>query len=98
MEQIGNNGKQPAFSRFYGHTGMAHTLREKDIGTHSDGWTIIGEIREDYFTWVNEFLAHHPIHGFVWGDFEDSVFADSKDGFDDFVKNHPPKEWDYGDI
>ena len=33
--------------------------------THSDGWTIKGEIREDYYYWINEFEASHPVYGRV---------------------------------
>jgi len=66
--------------------------------THSDGWTIEGEIHEDYFTWVNEFKAHHPMYRRVWGNFEDKVYADSEEGFKHFMTNHSPEAWDYDDI
>jgi hypothetical protein len=77
---------------------FANTLDPEDIGTHPDGWTVSGEINEDYFEWVNEFEASHPRYGRVWGDFEYEVHADSEEGFNDFVKYHPPHEWDYWDI
>src|ERR1035437_1146856 len=48
--------------------------------THTDGWTITGEIHEDYYTWVNDFSAEHPELGRVWGNFEDIVYADSEEG------------------
>lgn len=67
-------------------------------GTHESGWSISGEIHEDYYEWVNEFEAVHPVYGRVWGDFDSEVFADSEEGFQDFYKNHPPDEWDYWDI
>ena len=66
--------------------------------THSDGWTIKGEVREDYYVWVNEFEAEHPKFGKVWGNFEEKVFADSEEGFNDFFEKHEPNQWDYGDI
>ena len=66
--------------------------------THEDGWTITGFIWSDYFYWVNEFSASHPIFGKVWGDFENEVFADSEEGYNDFLNNHAPEEWDFGDI
>lgn len=66
--------------------------------THSDGWTISGEIHEDYYEWVNEFEASHPVFGRVWGDFEGEVFADSEEGFQDFYARHTPEAWDYWDI
>lgn len=66
--------------------------------THEDGWTIKGEVHEDYCTWVNEFEASHPIYGRVWGDFENKVYADSEEGFNQFYQNHKPEAWDYADI
>ncbi len=66
--------------------------------THSDGWTIQGVIREDYYYWVNHFEAQHPVFGRVWGDFEHEVFADSQEGYDAFYASHGPQSWDYDDI
>lgn len=66
--------------------------------THPSGWTITGEVFENYYYWVNKFSAHHLEYGSVHGDFEDIVYADSQEAFDHFVKNHPPEEWDYHDI
>lgn len=65
---------------------------------HEDGWTISGQLHEDYFVWVNTFEAHHPTYGCVWGDFEDEVYADTEEGFAHFYANHAPHAWDYGDI
>ena len=66
--------------------------------THADGWTISGWVKEDFCTWVNEFEASHPVFGRVWGDFEDKVFADSKEGYEAFNEAHSPHSWDYQDI
>lgn len=33
--------------------------------THIDGWTISGVIHEDWYYWVNEFEATHPVFGRV---------------------------------
>lgn len=66
--------------------------------THPDGWTIKGEIHEDYYEWVNSFEATHPEHGKVWGDFENEVYADNEDGYNHFYTNHTPEAWDYQDI
>jgi len=66
--------------------------------THDDGWTITGEVHEDYYMWVNDFKANHPVYGRVQGNFEDSVYADSEEGFAHFYANHKPTEWDYMDI
>jgi hypothetical protein len=66
--------------------------------THPDGWTITGELQEDYFVWVNNFEAYHPTLGKVWGNFEAEVNADSEEGFADFYSKHHPEAWDYCDI
>ena len=66
--------------------------------THKTGWTIKANVKTDYYSWVNEFEASHPVLGRVWGDFEESVYADSEGAFNDFYKNYPPDKWDYGDI
>ena len=66
--------------------------------THADGWTIKGQIHEDYYVWVNSFEAKHPKLGRVWGNFENIVHADSEEAFRDFYNNHTPHAWDYGDI
>lgn len=66
--------------------------------THENGWTVSGYVHEDYAEWVNQFEAHHPDFGRVWGDFEEEVFADSEEGFEDFYRNFPPNVWDYADI
>lgn len=77
---------------------MALTLRPSDLGENDSGWTIAGEILEDYFEWVREFEATHPDFGRVWGDFQIEVYADSQEAFEHFYENHPPDEWDYWDI
>lgn len=66
--------------------------------THKSGWTITGEVVEDYYVWVSEFCALHPVYGLVCGDFEETVYASSEKGFKDFFENHEPESWDYGDI
>jgi hypothetical protein len=76
----------------------AHTLSQSDLGEDASGWVVTGSVQSDYYEWVNEFEAVHPTHGKVWGDFEKTVYADNKEGFDDFVKNHPPESWSYWDI
>lgn len=75
-----------------GEEGGTHTK------THASGWTITGELHEDYYVWVNEFRATHPVYGLVCGDFEDIVYADSEEAFKHFWDNHEPQAWDYMDI
>ena len=76
---------------------LARTLDPEAIGTHENGWTVTGEIHEDYYLWVNEFSA---TKGKMWvkGDFEAEVTASSKKAYDEFVKEFPYYEWDYWDI
>ena len=66
--------------------------------THASGWTIEGTVKEDYYEWVNGFMAVHPKLGKVWGNFEEQVFADSEEAYQDFYEKHPPHAWDYDDI
>lgn len=77
---------------------LAATLWPEDLGTNPSGWTISGEVVKDYFEWVNYFEATHPYFGKVWGDYEDVIYADSKEAFEHFYANHPPNVWDYYDI
>jgi len=74
------------------------SAKKSSSRTHSDGWTITGDIHEDYYVWVNAFEAVHPKYGRVWGDFEHEVYADSEEAYNLFVTNYPPEEWDYWDI
>lgn len=80
---------------YKGH--MANTLPPEAIGANDSGWTVTGEIHEDWFEWVNEFEARKGKMR-VWGDFEKVVYATSKKAYDDFVAHHSPQEWDYWDI
>ena len=66
--------------------------------THDSGWTITGTVREDYYYWVNDFEAEHPVLGRVSGNFEGTVMAQSRKAFKHFLANHPPQSWDYGNI
>lgn len=99
------------FVKSFDMQGLAHTLSADEVSlvtdgsftgpssrTHADGWTISGYVREDWYVWVNEFEAHHPVFGRVWGDFEHQVFADTQDGYEAFYASHTPEEWDYQDI
>lgn len=82
----------------YQVSGSEDTCSGYHSHTHPSGWTISGEVREDYFLWVNDFKAEHPIYGWVRGNFETEVRAKSKRGFDHFLEHHPYKVWDYDDI
>lgn len=66
--------------------------------THESGWTITGEVIEDYYHWVNDFEATHPIYGTVKGNFEEFIEVDCEEGFKHFMEHHEPEIWDYYDI
>lgn len=66
--------------------------------SHSDGWTIGGEVHEEYCVWVNDFVAFHPVHGFLYGDFEHVVYAETEEAFKHFMEHHAPEAWDYLEI
>lgn len=76
----------------------AKTLNVEYIGNNMSGWLIKGDIKEDYYEWVNYFQAIHPIYGKVFGDFEKGVFASSEKALKHFIKHHPYEVWDYYDI
>ncbi len=98
------------FGEDFNSDGGALTLRASEVcevgndvtgkltRTHSDGWTISGEVQEDYYYWVNDFEASHPTLGKVCGNFEGEVHADSEEAFKDFWTRHEPEAWDYQDI
>ena len=50
--------------------GMASTLPVSSLGLNESGWLIVGDVIEDYYEWVNKFVAKHPKYGKVKGDFE----------------------------
>lgn len=65
---------------------------------HYSGWTIKGEVREDWFKWTQEFYAHHEIFGDLWGDYNGTVYAYSQKAYNHFYENHPPIFFDSRDI
>ena len=77
---------------------MAATVRVGELGLNPSGWKIDGEVHDDWFQWVNEFEATHPVFGRVWGDYEKEVFADSQEAYEHFFAHHPPNLWDYDEI
>ena len=101
LDRVGPGGFRPRFTKdFTDVPGPgARTLDPEYIGTHKSGWTIYGEIHEDYFEWVNEFCAVHENQDWwICGTFEGIIEAESENAYEDFIKNHPYHEWDYGDI
>ena len=77
---------------------IARTLDPKVLGKNDSGWTIEGQIHEDYYTWVCQFTAIHPRYGRVQGSYETIITGYSTAGINHFMKSHPPHVWDYHDI
>jgi hypothetical protein len=65
---------------------------------HPDKWMIKGIIYEDAYYWVEDFVAYHPKYKFVFGNFEEDVYASSEEAYKDFISKHTPHTWDGGDI
>jgi len=34
----------------------------------------------------------------LYGDFEQVIYADTQEGYDDFISKHVPEYWDYAEI
>ena len=90
----------PYDNKFEGYASSpASTLSVDELGYNESGQLIQGEIAEDYYTWVNDFNAHHEDFGFLFGNFEDNVFyAESQEALTHFLASHKPQHWDYWDI
>lgn len=93
-----SHGNRPALTLKHEYVSNNKNAIGMQSRTHKSGWTIFGKIKSCYFTWVNKFKATHPTHGIVRGDFEKIVYPDSEEGFQDFIKKHPPEKWDYWNI
>lgn len=79
--------------------GGALTISPDYLGEHEDGWIIKGEVKEDYYEWVNDFYAGNTkTFDWVYGNFEEKVYASSQEAYNLFIKKYPPTAWDYGDI
>lgn len=66
--------------------------------THENGWTVSGVVKYDYYRWVNDFVAKHPVYGTVRGNFESVVYATSKKAYKMFTEAFDVVEWDYQSI
>lgn len=85
------------FIKKFENDGMAHTLNSDYKGTHSNGWTIDGIIKEDFYEWINKFNARNG-DKWVRGNFEVKVTADSEETYNEFIKLFPVDHWDYESI
>ena len=85
------------FVVIYERCGCARTIKPSAIGTHKNGWTVEGCIKDDWVRWVNDFSA---VKGDMWvkGNFETKVMASSKEALLEFLHYFPYEVWDYADI
>lgn len=85
------------FVVIYERCGCARTVKPSAIGTHKNGWTVEGCIKDDWVRWVNDFSA---VKGDMWvkGNFETEVTASSKEALLEFLHYFPYEVWDYADI
>ncbi len=69
--------------------------------THKNGWTISGQIVEDWVSWVPFITAFHKIYGIIYGDFSEEIIVVS-DNPDEalfhFLDNNIPLVWTSWDI
>lgn len=92
--------EKPGFRVYYSNQGTNAATLDADVVGYSEtsGWTIVAEIHEDHFTWINYFEATHPKYGYVKGDFEGMVEAASESAIDHFLEHYTIHNWDYSDI
>ena len=88
------------FERRY--SSEAITLKTEEYCQETDfrrvnGWSMLGKVHEDYFYWIEEFVAFKGLD-MVFGNFLDKVSCDSLDALEDFLKNFEVERWDFYDI
>lgn len=62
------------------------------------GWLISGRVQSDWLSWCDSFSAQHGVHGRVWGNIHDRVYADSISGMWNYLESHPFESVCFGDI
>lgn len=78
----------------------AITIDDDFLGYNDNGqFTLYAEVHEDYYTWINFFVAVFD-DGINWvvGDYESVVYASNEETVKVFEKNIIIDEWDYFDI
>lgn len=85
-------------ANYNGYNIPKRTLFASYLGFHSSGWLVEAEVIEDYYTWIEEFWAFHPVHGIVKGNFESMVMASSENSLLEFLNCFEFEEWDAWDI
>lgn len=78
----------------------AITIATDEIGHNEQGkFTLYAIIQEDWYTWINFFVAVFD-DGVNWvaGDFENVVVASNAETFKTFKQNIVIEFWDYADI
>ena len=78
----------------------AITIDDTFLGYNTNGqFTLHAKVHEDYYTWINFFVAVFD-DGINWvvGDYESIVFASNEETVKVFEKNIIIENWDYYDI
>ena len=78
--------------------GIKYILPVSALGDNDSGWHIKGDIIEDYYEWVEGFMATHPEYGKVWGDFNGRVYAWKPNALERFLEDHPYEEFNLDEI
>ena len=61
-------------------------------------FTVHACIHEDYYEWINFFIITSPQGDYMFGDFENIVYASSQKFYDLVIQKDLVGVWDYGDI
>ena len=55
------------------------------------GWDLLGKIEvSKRHHWVSDFEGRHPDHGWIFGNYETRVIAETREGLTHFLEHHPP--------
>lgn len=65
---------------------------------HDNGWYIIAEVVEDYFSWCEDFIAIHTKHGMISGNYNSAIYANKEETLIEFMKEYPSVTFDPADI
>lgn len=83
----------PVLKRNYKHRVVS--FKAESIGNHlNSGWIIRGDLKEEHLQLADDFSAWHDKHGEVFGNFNETVYAENKNSILQLLKDHPFYVWD----
>jgi hypothetical protein len=66
---------------------------------HSSGWEIKACLEyDDYYSYVENFVAIHPVYGKITADLSKEIIAESKKAYEHFILHHPLKVFNFANI